>query len=148
MAISRGAGTEIIRSIHLEEVDATASVLIFGEQHHIYTVLSVIVYCISKSGTNNYFEMRLNGYDSKAGNDGRPMIIFQQNIAAEETFVWNDKFSFNGHQPTDFTPPMDDATKQNAIADQGGTVQKLEVNSQGSPDNFDVHVTYIDQNNV
>ena len=149
MAIARGAGTEIIRSIHLEEVDATTSNLIFGVVHHIYTVLSVIVYCHSKSGSTNYVQMRINGYDSKIGGDATSVMkIFQEDIVAGQTFVWNDKFSFNGFEPADFTGPMDDATKQNAIADQGGTVQKLEISTQGSTDDFDVHCTFIDQNNA
>ena len=74
--------------------------------------------------------------------------IVTYTLAANETFVWNDKFSFNGFEPADFTGPMDDATKHDAIADQGGTVTKLEISSQGSPDNFDVHCTFIDQNNA
>ena len=42
MAISRGAGTEIIRSASFEQVESTAQTLIQGVQHHIYTVLSII----------------------------------------------------------------------------------------------------------
>ena len=54
MAIARGAGTEIIRSVSLEHVTDTATPLIIGEQHHIYTVLSVIVWnaTIAASGFN------------------------------------------------------------------------------------------------
>jgi hypothetical protein len=149
MAIARGAGTEIIRSAHFEEVDSNAQILIYGEQHHIYTVLSVIFFCHSVSSAGNYLTMILRGYDSKAGGDSTsPVTIFKNtSMATNSTFVWNDKFSFNGFEPVDFTGPMDDATKQNAIADQGGTVQQLEASSQNSADNYDVHITYIDQNN-
>ena len=66
-----------------------------------------------------------------------------------ETFVWNDKFSFNGYEPTDFAGPMADATKQDAIADQGSSVaQVLKVTAEHASDNFDVICTYIDQNNA
>ena len=148
MAIARGAGTEIIRSIHLEEVDSTASVLIFGEQHHIYTVLSVICFGDVVAAAGNYIRMKLTGYDAKEGTTGVNHYFFLHDMQAGETFVWNDKFSFNGCEPANFTGPMDDATKQNAIADQGqATAQKLIIDSEGAGDNFIVTCTYIDQNN-
>ena len=150
MAIARGAGTEIIRSIHLEDVSTTAKPLIFGVQHHIYTVLSVIVYADTLNAAGNRAFMYLTGYDSNAGTTAQSIQIFMQNMNAHETFVWNDKFSFNGTEPTDFTGPVDDATKQDAIADQGSSVaQKLMIKGANSgSDMFDVTCTYIDQNNA
>jgi hypothetical protein len=149
MAIARGAGTEIIRTIQLEEVDSTGSVLIFGEQYHIYTVLSVICFTNSVATAGNYIRMRILGYDAKEGTTDVMHYIFQNDMNQYDTFVWNDKFSFNGHEPTNFTGPMDDATKQDAIADQGsGVAQKLEINSEAATDNFSVICTYIDQNNA
>ena len=47
MAIARGAGTEILRAHHFEAVSSTAQILIYGTQHHIYTVLSIIVFASS-----------------------------------------------------------------------------------------------------
>ena len=38
MAIARGAGTEIIRCQHFEDIDSTVKKIIIGEQHHIYTI--------------------------------------------------------------------------------------------------------------
>ena len=65
------------------------------------------------------------------------------------TFVWNDKFSFNGYGPSNFTGPMDDATKQDAIADQGSSNRQiLKVVAEHGSDNFDVMCTFIDQNNA
>ena len=149
MAISRGSGTEIIRSAWFEDVDATDTVLLYGEKHHIYTVLSIIVYAQAIQATGNIFEMSLTGYDSKGGTTAQSIVIFQQVIALNETFVFNDSFSFNGHEPTNFTGPMDDATKQNAIADQGSSVaQKLQVATSNAADSFDVGITFIDRNNV
>tara|TARA_Y100001963_G_scaffold120044_1_gene167625 strand:+ start:203 stop:655 length:453 start_codon:yes stop_codon:yes gene_type:complete len=150
MAIARGAGTEIIRSIHLEDVSTTAKPLIFGVQHHIYTVLSVIVYADTLNAAGNRAFMYLTGYDSNAGTTAQSIQIFMQNMNTHQTFVWNDKFSFNGHEPTDFTGPVDDATKQDAIADQGSSVaQQLMIKSANSgSDMFDVTCTYIDQNNA
>ena len=67
---------------------------------------------------------------------------------ADQTFVWNDKFSFNGFEPVDFAGPMDDATKQDAIADQGGPLQRLFMQKSANGDQWDVHITYLDQNNA
>ena len=149
MAISRGAGTEIIRSIILEDVDSNGREIIIGVQHHIYTVLSVVVKClVSNSSASNGF-IYLNGYDSSAGTTNRSLHLFQWPLVANETFVWNDKWSFNGHEPTNFAGPMDSIVKQDAIADQGSSVsQKLIVYTTNSADRLDVFCTYIDQNNA
>jgi hypothetical protein len=147
--IARGAGTEIIRSINLEVVDSTTSQIIFGVQHHIYTVLSVIVKCVSANSATSQAFLRLSGYDSKEGTTDQNIHIAQWKLVTDETFVWNDKFSFNGHEPTDFAGPMDNATKQDAIADQGSSVaQKLQIYTSHADDSCAVICTYIDQNNA
>ena len=149
MATVRTAGTEIIRSAHFEEIDDTETKLIIGEQHHIYTVLSIIIMAHAKQAAANQLYLYLKGYDSKAGTTATTMRIFEEVMPVSGTYVWNDKFSFNGYEPTDFTGPMDDATKQNAIADQGSSVsQYLYIASQNAADDYDVHITYIDQNNA
>jgi len=154
MAIARGAGTEIIRSAHFEDIDDTTRDLIVGVQHHIYTVLSIIIIPDSLQASGNIFYLKLLGYDAlEGGSAGSAETISIANIAftaAGETFVWNDKFSFNGHEPTAFTGPMDDATKQDAIADQGNAsvAQKLQCSTSNPADSFEVHITYIDQNNA
>jgi hypothetical protein len=148
MAIARGAGTEIIRTVHLEDVNSTQAVLIFGVQHHIYTVLSVTVYANAIQSAGNYFELSILGYDSTAGTSAQNNLIVQEQMQLSQTFVWNDKFSFNGHEPVDFTGPMDSIAKQDAIADQGSSVaQKLRIVTQHASDSFEVTCTYIDQNN-
>ncbi len=149
MAIARGAGTEIIRSAYFEDIDGSvATKIIQGVQHHIYTVLSVIIYCDSVQAASNIIDIKLRGYDAKAGTSAQDILLSRANLSAAETFVWNDKFSFNGFEPVDFTGPMDDAAKQNAIADQGSSVaQYLHVGSSHADDNYEVAVTYIDQNN-
>ena len=149
MAISRGSGTEIVRTAHFEDVDSTNQILIVGVQHHIYTVLSVIIQARTLQAAGNYIRMGVHGYDSKGGTTDQDIYIFQQEMQVGETFVWNDKFSFNGYEPTDFSGALDDATKQDAIADQGSSVsQNLFTNSEHADDTFDITVTYIDQNNA
>ena len=148
MAIARGAGTEIIRSAHFEDIDGATSI-IFGVQHHIYTVLSITVFANSINAAGDKAQCYLLGYDSEAGTTAQNIYIFNQVMSANETFVWNDKFSFNGHEPTDFTGPMDSIVKQDAIADQGSSVaQKLMITSTHASDSFEVTVTFIDQNNA
>ena len=151
MAIARGAGTEIIRTASFEAIaGTTATPIIVGEQHHVYTVLSMIVWCSTLNAVGQNLQCKLLAYDSYAGTTAKDIYIFEFKPSAyNETFVWNDKFSFNGYEPVDFSGAMDDATKQNAIADQGSAVpQKLQVISNHASTTFDVTVTFIDQNNA
>ena len=148
MAIARGAGTEIIRTVHFENVVDTEMCLIFGEQHHIYTVLSIIVYSVYSNSANNPAHCWVRAWDSRSGDANQDMIIFKQGLSTAQTFVWNDKFSFNGHGPTGISGATNTVAEQDAIADQGGTVQKLFARSEHSSDNYDFHCTYIDQNNA
>ena len=149
MAIARGAGSEIIRTAMFEDIDSTTQKLIIGEQHHIYTILSIVICAISIQAIGNQININLQGYDSKAGTTDQTMRIFRWQGANNETFVWNDKFSFNGYEPTNFTGAMDGVDDQNAIADQGsGVAQYLWTNTTHADDNFEVLITYIDQNNA
>ena len=148
MAIARGAGTEVIRTAMFEDIDYTNQKLIIGEQHHIYTVLSIVICCASIQAAGNQININLQGYDSKGGTTDETMRLFRWQAVANDTFVWNDKFSFNGYEPTNFTGPLDDATKQNAIADQGGVAQYLWANTSNADDNFEILISYIDQNNA
>ena len=147
MAIARGAGTEIIRSAMFEDVAGVGTKdLIIGEQHHIYTVLSVVMYTVNAGG---YINLNVTGYDSNGGTTAQEIVLLSRTIVAGETFVWNDKFSFNGYEPTDFSGAMDAVDDQNAIADQGsGVAQKLQLTPSSASSNYDVTVTFIDQNNA
>ena len=147
MATIRSAGTEIIRSAHFEDVGVTTRKLIIGVQHHIYTVLNIIFRCVTRSGSQiGYFTFY--GYDAAGGTTNQRHEIMKLDLAAGETFVWDNKFSFNGYEPTDFTGPMDDATKQDAIADQGSSVsQYLQIETDSDSTYYDCMITFIDQNN-
>jgi hypothetical protein len=149
MAIARGAGTEIIRSHHIEAIDSADRTLIFGVQHHIYTVLSIIVHAAVINASGDWIEVLILGYDAgPGGTTAQEIPIFRQDMNLNETFVWNDKFSFNGHEPVDFTGNLDSIAKQDAIADQGSAVpQKLMAQTEHGSDGFDATVTFIDQNN-
>jgi hypothetical protein len=148
MAIARGAGTEIIRTAMFNNVTNSACPIISGEQHHIYTVLSIVVCCMSVATDRNYIHCQIQGYDSLGGTINSTQHLFYQDMSQFETFVWNDKFSFTGWQSTDESAGLGtDEVKQDALADQGGAAQQyLAVNTEGV-DNMDVFVTFIDQNN-
>ena len=151
MAISRGAGTEIIRSVLLEDVADAHGVLIYGEQHHIYTVLSITVYAVALASAGNQAMSYIYGYDAKGGETTEVVNIFKTPMHVDQTFVWNDKFSFNGYEPANFSAGagVDSIAKQNAIADQDSSVhQELRIVGTGGADRFDVTCTFIDQNNA
>ena len=149
MAIARGAGTEIIRTALFKNMDSTAQDLIVGIQHHIYTVLSITIHAQTWQASGNKAQVRIDGYDAKGGTTAQSIIIFNEALNVGQTFVWNDRFSFNGFEPTNFTGPMDNGTKQDAIADQGSSVaQKLRMVTTNPSDSAHVTITYIDQNNA
>jgi hypothetical protein len=156
MAIARGAGTEIIRT-HLFEAVSTVGAgtpLIIGVQHHIYTVLSITFFCNARSGTEDG-HLKLLGWDSFAGESAQTIHISTISLPANETFLWNDKFSFNGTEPTGASGRFGagnaaaDLAYQEAIADQGGSViQYLMLGMDSTSTTYDVTCTYIDQNNA
>ena len=149
MAIARGAGTEILRSHCLEACNSTQRTLIFGVQHHIYTVLSVIAHAVAVNAANDFIKCTITGYDTVETTTAQEIVIFQVDMQVTETYVWNDKFSFNGHEPVDFAAAYTGATKQDAIADQGSAVaQKLMCQAEHGSDGFDILCSYIDQNNA
>ena len=149
MAIARGAGTEIIRTISFEDIDSTIQTAIIGVQHHIYTVLSVIAYCDGLQAAGNLFYLYLLGWDAKAGASQQRHTMWAQSFSAiGETAVWNDKFSFTGVEATGVSGAMSSVAEQDALADQGGSAtQNLEFGSTHASDAFEVVLTYIDQNN-
>ena len=154
MAIVRTAGTEIIRSVHFEDIQGGSDVnIILGEQHHIYTVLSVLVYGNTVPSSDRNVTLAIRGYDSFAGTTQQFIRIFLQHVGQGGSFVWDNKFSFNGCEPADFSGAMDGVDDQNAIADQdpsnGSPVsQKLQLTPNSASSNYDVTVTFIDQNNA
>ena len=144
MAVPTGSGTETLHSHCYEDVNAAQN-LIVGVQHHVYTVLSVIVYCNGLNATTDFGYLRMVGYDNHGGASAQEHFMARFNIQVGETFVWNDKFSFNGYEPTG-TAVMSTAAHATANAAQAGSVAQLFQFSQShASDNFDVVITYIDQ---
>ena len=144
MAVPTGSGTETLHSHLFENVDATQT-LIFGLQHHVYTVLSIIVYCEVLNATTDFGYLQLKGYEAHAtSGSGSTMIFARFNIQVGETYVWNDKFSFNGTEPSGTAVLT--AAVQLLIAAQGtATVQELNFTCTNSADDYNITVTYLDQ---
>ena len=142
MAVPTGSGTETLHSHMFENVDATQT-LIFGAQHHVYTVLSVIVSCSTLNAITDTGYLQMKGYNNHSGVSGLTLIFARFNIQAGETYVWNDKFSFNGYEPSGSSALS--AAVQILNAAQGGSaVQELQFTMTHATDDYDIIVTYLD----
>ena len=147
MAVPTGSGTETLHSHWFEDVDALQT-LIYGAQHHVYTVLSIIVYCNALDATTDFGYLQIKTYDNhSASGTGTTMIISRFNLQVGETYVWNDKFSFNGYEPSG-TAVMSPAV-QILNAAQGGSadaeLQFTMTSADSGGQDYDVGITYIDQ---
>ena len=139
MAIVRTAGTEIIRCWAGDGLNNSGRIIIKGVQHHIYTILNITVFAYSIQAEGNYVKCFLSGFDSIGGTPSASIELFRQEMSGAETFVWDNKFSFNGVEPIAFTGPMDTAIKQDALADQAhgsGLTQQLYLEAEHASDNF------------
>ena len=149
MALSVAAGTETLHALSFGDADATQD-LIVGAVHHIYTVLSTFVYSVSIGTAGDTFSLAITGHDHHAGADTNAsiMIIAKVVSVAGQTFIFNDKFSFNGFGAAAYTEPMDTNVEQLAIAQQGGTLNRYQYIPLDADVDCDIHVTFIDQNNA
>ena len=147
MALSVAAGTETLHALSFGDADATQD-LIVGAVHHIYTVLSTFVYSVSIGTAGDTFQLVITGHDHHAGGATDIMIIAKVVSVAGQTFIFNDKFSFNGFGAAAYTEPMDTNVEQAAIAQQGGTLQRYQYIPLDTDVDCDIHVTFIDQNNA
>ena len=145
MAVPTGSGTETLHTHIFKDVDATQT-LILGAQHHTYSVISLTVLCNVLDATADTFTISLIGWDSHAGASAQTMEICRGNPQVGETFIWNDRFSFFGYEPTGISGAFGNAAYQIALAARGGnTAQQLSFGMSHATDDYDVCVTYIDQ---
>ena len=150
MAIARGAGTETLRSHIFNAVNGTQK-LIIVEQHHIYTVLSITIYTIALNASTDTCGVRFVCWEGHAGTTVGAPVLFKANPQVGETYIWNEKFSFNGFEPlgSSMSGTLSTVAEQDAIADQGSAVSQYLFNTAThAGDTYDITVTYIDQNNV
>ena len=144
MAVPTGSGTETLHTHWFEDVDATQT-LIFGVQHHVYTVLSIIVYCEVLNATTDYGWLQMKTYDNHTSSGtGSTMIFARFNIQVGETYVWNDKFSFNGYEPSG-TAVMSAAVQILNAAQGGSADAELQFGQTHATDDYNIGVTFLDQ---
>ena len=115
MAFPVNSGSERIKYTKLTDIDATTQALITGVALHIYTVVSIIVCEMSGAAE----DIQISITDSN-GSSNPCYILWNQTLALNATFVWSDRFSFDGDK-------------------------KLMIGSNTGPANFDAVCTYIDQ---
>ena len=147
MAVPTGSGTETLHSHWFEDVDAIQT-LIYGVQYHVYTVKSIIVYCNAVDAAADVGILQMKTYDNHStSGSGSTMIFAKFTLAAGETYVWNDVFSFNGFEP-DSTAVMS-AAVQILNASQGSTdvaeLQFTMTDADSGGQDYDIGITYIDQ---
>jgi len=147
MALNVAAGTETLQALSFGNIDATGD-LIVGAQHHIYTVLSTIVFCVSIGTVGDVYDLVIKGMNHHDEDVDHIMSIVKVVAVANQTFVFNDKFSFNGFGGAAYTEPLDTAAEMATIAQQGGTLQRYQYLPQDTDVDCDIHVTFIDQNNA
>ena len=148
MALSVAAGTETLQALSFGDADATQD-LIVGAVHHIYTVLSTFVYSISIGTAGDTYQLAILGNGNHAGGTAHLMIIAKVVAVAGETFILNDKFSFNGFETATYTEPLNTNAEQLIIAAQGSAVpQRYQYIPLDADVDCDIHVTFIDQNNA
>ena len=128
----------------MEDVNNTNRVLIFGVQHHIYTVLSIICHADALNAAGDYIRAYITGYDSLGGTTDERFYIFRQDMQTTQTYVWNDKFSFNGYEPSG-TAVMSAAVQILNAAQGGAADAEYQMSQTHATDDFDVIVTYLDQ---
>jgi hypothetical protein len=147
MALNVAAGTETLQALSFGNIDATGD-LIVGAQHHIYTVLSTIVFCVSIGTTGDVYDLVIKGMNHHDEDVDHLITIAKVVAVVGQTFVFNDKFSFNGFGGAAYTEPLDTAAEMATIAQQGGTLQRYQYLPQDTDVDCDIHVTFIDQNNA
>ena len=151
MALNVAAGTETLHAASYGLITALTP-LIFGAQHHIYTVLSTICTCrdLGTLGTD-IARLQILGNNNFVTGTAQTMHICQWFVVATETFVFNDKFSFNGFESGDYTEPLNSNAEQLLQAAQGGAnaaAQRYQYVPLDADVDCDIHVTFIDQNNA
>ena len=154
MAIPSGSGSEVLRrgAVQPQSTDvtsfkfdgtnpATGTETYAVPANHIITIISVI-FC-EGSGAAETVSMNMTD-----GTNAYVVLLETHALAARDTFVWSDKFSFNGFGAAAYTEPMNSAALQTPIAQQGGTLQRYQYIPLDADVDCDIHVSFSAQNNA
>ena len=91
MAIPSGSGTEVLKRAYIANLAETEQYILTGVQNHIYTILSITI----KDQTGASDAMIDMWIDFDAGGTDL-MILVNQLIPFQQTFIWNDKLVLTG----------------------------------------------------
>ena len=115
MAIPSGYGSEVLKVHYLTAVTNSAQLLLGTTvADHIYTILSIVI-CEEGGAAEQFYLYRHTAADGDVRR-----ILHTQDIAANATFIWNDKFVLSGSD-------------------------KLKIETT-NPGNLNVMTSFIDQN--
>jgi len=91
MTFPTGSGSERLKYTKIAGLTDSDQTLITGVALHIYTIVSII-WCEQSDSTDL---IRLTIYDSD-GTSNPCYIIMNKSMSAYSTYVFNDRFSFDG----------------------------------------------------
>ena len=90
MAIPSGGGSEVLKRHYIHANSDAWGVLINGEAHHIYTVISVVANDQGNAAESINLRVVIDG-------SGQDIQLMQsQSLPANGTFVWNEKIVLQG----------------------------------------------------
>ena len=93
MAIPSGSGTEVLKKAFKGGLTNSEVKIIDGVANHIYTVFSVI---FNEQGAAAE-ELHMYVFQSATNDSTNKVVLLHgQDLAANETFIWNDKFVLVG----------------------------------------------------
>jgi hypothetical protein len=97
MAIPSGSGTEVLKRGTFTVTNTTDTKILDGTANHIYTVLSIII--TETAGASETFGLFL---DPSAGGTDYEIISFATVLAADKTFIFNDRLVLSGTDELNF----------------------------------------------
>ena len=97
MAIPSGTGTEVLTRGTFTVTDTTDTKILDGTALHIYTVLSIVI--TETAGNAETFGLFV---DPSAGGTDYEIISFATALAADATFIFNDRLVLVGTDELNF----------------------------------------------
>jgi hypothetical protein len=97
MAIPSGSGTEVLKRGFFTVATNADTVILDGVANHIYTVLSIVI--TETAGNAEIFGLFL---DPSAGGTDYEILSLATALAADATFVFNDRLVLSGTDELNF----------------------------------------------
>ena len=97
MALPTGTGTEVLSRGYFTVTDATDTKILDGTALHVYTVLSIVI--TETAGNAETFGLFV---DPSAGGTDYEIISLATALAADSTFIFNDRIVLVGTDELNF----------------------------------------------